>query len=123
MVKLILACKSEAPSKEECFDICGLWLLKDSSDAHSALQEKASWRSCVKCWSKMKQFLAEAAALTWIMMPFFEYLSSFYAVIIHDDGATTQGFCERLTNHGQILHARDLTQYRAQTTHIQEPRR
>ena len=38
---LILACKSEAPSKEECVDICVLWLLKESSDAKSALQEKA----------------------------------------------------------------------------------
>ena len=39
---LVLACKPEAPSKEECVDICALWLLKESREATSALQEKAS---------------------------------------------------------------------------------
>ena len=35
---LILACKPEVLSKQDCVDMCGLWLL---TDTNSALQEKA----------------------------------------------------------------------------------
>ena len=38
---LILACKPEAPNKEECIDVFGLQLITESSDATSALQEMA----------------------------------------------------------------------------------
>ena len=65
-------CKPEAPSNEESFDKCGLWLLKESSDAKSALQEEDFLETLSEVFQQNETaavaILAEAAPLTWIMV-------------------------------------------------------
>ena len=95
----------EEPSKEERVDICGLWLLKESSDAKSALQEKAFLETLSEVFKHSAaaavEILAEAAPTH--LFPISLILARGH---INDDG-TKQRICQELTKHEQIFHVHD----------------
>ena len=74
------------------------WLLLEINDATSSLQEKAVLEMPSEVIQQNEAaavaILAEAAPVTWIMMPAFsDYSSSLHAVVIHDDGVNKQCIC------------------------------